>query len=140
MLACSISVAAQEKGNWRAANSTAQSITGDVSLSTEKISISFSAFPIARIRSLEPGEISAVFDTEGSSDGTGSLYKLSIPGSKKFMHRNSLCGAEETQWMVTYVAGRSLHLAFFSGQKAPTLTADSILNSSDLCGIFSYVQ
>jgi hypothetical protein len=131
---------AQEKGNWRAANSTAQSITGDVSLSNEKISISFAGFPIARIRTLEPGEISAAFDVDSSADGSGSLYKLSVPASKKFLHRNSLCGAEDTQWMATYVAGRSLYLAFFSGQKAPVLTPDAIVNSTDLCGIFSYVR
>jgi hypothetical protein len=140
VLACCMSVAAQEKGNWRAANSTAQTITGDVSLAPERISISFAGFPIARIRALEPAELSAVFDADSSAHGTGSLYKLSIPASKKFMHRNSLCGAEETQWMATYVAGRSLHLAFFSGQKAPALTLDSIVNATDLCGIFAYVQ
>jgi hypothetical protein len=140
VLACCMSATAQEKGNWRAANSTAQSITGDVSLSAEKIAISFSAFPMARIRTLEPGEVSAVFDADSGANGTGSLYKLSIPASKKFLHHNSLCGAESTEWMATYVAGRSLHLAFFSGQKAPTLTPDAIVNSTDLCGIFSYVQ
>jgi hypothetical protein len=140
MLTCCLPAAAQEKGNWRAANSTAQSITGDVSLSAEKISISFSGFPIARIRSLQPGEISAVFDAESNANGTGSLYRLSIPASKKFLHRNSLCGAEDTQWMATYVAGRSLHLAFFSSQQAPVFTLDAIMNSTDLCGVFAYVQ
>jgi hypothetical protein len=135
-----MSAAAQEKGNWRAANSTAQTITGDVSLSAERLSISFSGFPMARIRALEPGEISAVFDTDGGTNGTGSLYKLSIPASKKFLHKNSLCGAESTEWMATYVAGRSLHLAFFSGQKAPVFTPDAIVNSTDLCGIFAYAQ
>jgi len=132
--------AAQEKGNWHAANSTAQSITGDVALADERISISFSGFPVARIRSLQPAEVSAVFEAENAVGGSGSLYKLSIPASKKFMHKNSLCGAEDTQWMVTYVAGRSLHLAFFSGQKAPDLTPDAMVNSTDLCGIFSYTR
>jgi hypothetical protein len=51
-----------------------------------------------------------------------------------------LCGGEDTQWMVTYVAGPSLHLAFFSGQKAPVLAPDAIANSTDLCGTFSYVR
>jgi hypothetical protein len=140
VLTCCISAAAQEKGNWRAANSTAQSITGDVTLSDEKITISFSGFTIARIRNLEPGEVSAAFDVDSNAGGTGSLYRLSIPASKKFMHRNTLCGTEDTQWMATYVAGRSLHLAFFSGQKMPVFTLDAITNSSDLCGTFSYVR
>jgi hypothetical protein len=131
---------AQEKGNWHAANSTAQTITGDIALADEKISISFSAFPIARIRTLQPSEVSAVFDTDSNASPSGSLYKLSIPASKKFLRKNSLCGAEDTQWMVTYVVERSLHLAFFSGQKAPVFTLDAIMNSTDLCGIFSYAR
>jgi hypothetical protein len=135
-----LTVAAQEKGNWRAASSTARTITGDISLSDEKISISFSGFTMARVRSLEKAEMSAVFDADSNAEGSGSLYRLSIPASKKFLHHNSLCGAEDTQWMVTYVSDRSLQLAFFSGQKAPLLTLDAIANSTDLCGTFSYIK
>lgn len=131
---------AQVKGNWRAANSTAQSITGDVTLSDEKISINFSGFAIARIRDLEPGEVSAAFDEDANAGGSGSLYRLNIPASKAFMHKNTLCGSEDTQWMAAYVAGHSLRLAFFSGQKIPVFTLDAISNSSDLCGTFSYVR
>jgi hypothetical protein len=140
VLACCMFAAAQEKGNWRAASSNAQSITGDVTLSDEKISINFSSFTIARIRNLEPGEVSAVFDVDSAAAANGSLYRLSIPASRKFVHRNTLCGTEDTQWMATYIAGRSLHLAFFSGQKVPVFTLDAIANSTDLCGAFSYVR
>jgi hypothetical protein len=140
VLACWMFAAAQEKGNWRAASSNAQSITGDVTLSDEKISINFSSFTIARIRNLEPGEVSAVFDVDSAAAANGSLYRLSIPASRKFVHRNTLCGTEDTQWMATYIAGRSLHLAFFSGQKVPVFTLDAIANSTDLCGAFSYVR
>ena len=140
VLACCVFAAAQEKGNWRAASSNAQSITGDVTLSDEKISINFSSFTIARIRNLDPGEVSAVFDVDSAAAANGSLYRLSIPASRKFMHRNTLCGAEDAQWMATYVAGRSLHLAFFSGQKVPVFTLDAIANSTDLCGAFAYVR
>ena len=140
VLACCVFAVAQEKGNWRAANSTAQSITGDIALFDEKISINFSSFTIARIRNLEPGEVSAAFDVDSAAAATGSLYRLSIPASRKFMHRNTLCGTEDVQWMAAYVAGRSLHLAFFSGQKVPVFTLDAISNSTDLCGAFSYMR
>lgn len=140
VLACCMPATAQEKGNWRAANSAAQSITGDVTLSDAKISINFSSFAIAQIRDLEPGEGSAAFDLDSSAGGGGSLYRLNIPASKRFMRRNTLCGAEDTQWMAAYVAGRTLHLAFFSGQKMPVFTPDAIANSTDLCGTFSYVR
>ena len=133
-----LTVAAQEKGNWRAASSTARSITGDVALSDEKISINFSLFTMVRVRSLDKAEISAAFDADSNADGSGSLYRLSVPAAKKFLHKNSLCGDEDTQWMATYVSGRALQLAFFSGEQAPIFTLDAISNSATLCGTFSY--
>jgi hypothetical protein len=140
VLVCCMTAAAQDKGYWRATSSTAKSITGDVALSDEKISIIFLSFTIAPIRNLEQAEASALFDPDGTAAGSGSLYRLNVPGSKKFLHRNSLCGSDDTQWMVTYVSGRSLQLAFFSGQKPPVFTPDAIANSTDLCGKFSYVK
>jgi hypothetical protein len=140
VLVCCITAAAQDKGYWRATSSTAKSITGDVVLADEKISINLVSFTMARIRGLEQAEASALFDAEGTAGGNGSLYRLIVPGSKKFLHRNSLCGSDDTQWMVTYVSGRSLQLAFFSGQKPPVFTADALANSTDMCGKFSYVK
>jgi hypothetical protein len=140
VLVCGMTAAAQDKGYWRAASSTAKSITGDLILSDEKLSINLSNFTIARIRGLEQGEASALFDPDGTGGGSGSLYRLIVPAEKKFLHRNSLCGSDDTQWMVTYVSGRSLQLAFFSGQKPPVFTMDAIANSTDLCGKFSYVK
>jgi hypothetical protein len=138
LLLCCLTLAAQEKGNWRAASNTARSITGDVSLSDEKISINFSTFTMVRVRSLDKAEMSAAFDADSNADGSGSLYRLSIPAAKKFLHKNSLCGDEDAQWMATYVSGRALQLAFFSGEQAPLLTLDAISNSTALCGTFSY--
>ena len=140
MLACCLVGAAQEKGYWRAASSTAQSITGDVTLSGEKIAINFSSFTIAQIRVIEPGELSAVFEAAGGAGASGNLYRLSVPAGKVFLHKNTLCGSEEAQWMVTYVSGHELHLAFFSGQKMPLMTPDAIANTTDLCGVFLYAR
>jgi hypothetical protein len=135
-----MTAAAQEKGNWRAASNTARSITGDVAIYDEKIAINFLNITIARIRSLQAAEASALFDLDSSGGGSGSLYRVNIPASKTFLHRNTLCGSEDTLWMVTYAAGRSLQLAFFSGQKPPVLTLDALANSSDTCGTYSYVR
>ena len=129
---------AQDKGYWRANGSTAQSITGDVALSDEKIAINLSNFTIAHIRALNSEEVGAVFNPDNIAGASGNLYRLSIPSSKRFLKKNSLCGSEDTQWMVTYVSGRSLQIAFFSGQKPPVFTSDAISNSTDLCGTFSY--
>ena len=121
VLVCCISAGAQDKGNWRAASTTAKATTGDVALFDEKLAINFSTFTVAPIRSLDQGEVSAVFDVDSSAGGSGSLYRLNIPAAKKFLHKNSLCGSEDTEWMVTYVSGRSLQVAFFRGRNSRSL-------------------
>jgi hypothetical protein len=141
LLLCCLTLAAQEKGNWRAASNNARAITGDVALADEKLFINFSGFTMSRIRSLEKPEISALFDADSTAvDGTAGLYRLDIPASKKFLHKNTLCGSDDTQWMVAYASGRSLQLAFFSSQKPPLLTLDALSNSTDLCGKYSYIK
>ena len=141
LLACCVSVRAQELGFWRAASKTAQSITGDVGLSEAYITINnFYNFAIVRARDLDPAEVSSVFDADSNASIKGRLYGLSIPASKKFVHKNTLCGSDDARWMVTYVDGRTLQLAFFSGAKAPVFTTDAISNSTNLCGTYTYVR
>jgi hypothetical protein len=138
LLASVVPALAQERGAWRAASSTARAVTGDVALSDMKITISFASFTIVQVRALKPAEIGAGFDADSNAGGSGSLYRVSIPAATKFQHRNTLCGTETTQWMATYVMGRSLQIAFFSSPKVPVFTIDAISNSTDLCGVYSY--
>jgi hypothetical protein len=143
LLTVCLTVAAQERGLWRAASTTAKSITGDIGLSDEKIAINFLTFTMSRIRALTPAETSAAFDpdsTPGAAPGVGSLYRLSIPAAQKFLHKNTLCGTDETQWMATYVSGHTLKLAFFSEPTPPVLTLEALANSTTLCGTFSYIK
>jgi hypothetical protein len=140
ILACAMNGAAQDKGYWRAASNTASSITGDIALSDTRVTINFSGFVMAQIRALNSAEVAAAFDADASAGGNGSLYRLKIPADKRFLHKNTLCGSEETQWMATYVTGRNLKVAFFSGDNTPVLTMDSLANSSDLCGTFTYAR
>lgn len=131
--------AAQEKGYWRAASSNAASITGDIAISDTKLSINFLGFTIAQIRHLTAAETSAVFASEPTG-AEGNLYRLKIPAGQRFLHKNSLCGSDETEWMVTSVADRTLHIAFLSGEATPEFTPEAMANSSDLCGTFTYVR
>jgi hypothetical protein len=130
----------QDRGYWQAASNTAASITGDISISETKLSIDFRGFPIAPIRSLKPAEVSAVFDADANSAGPGTLYRLKIPADQRFLHKSTLCGVQDTQWMVAYVAGKSLQVAFFSGEEVPEFTFDAIAHSPNLCGTYSYVR
>jgi len=141
MLVCPIAGAQQlEKGNWRAASKTAYSVTGDVAFGDEKISINFAHYAIAQIRTLTATEVSAIFAPETDDTGPGNLYRISVPGDKKFVGKNTLCGGEETQWLVTFVAGKTLRMAFFSGAKMPELTGEAMVNATNLCGTYMYVR
>ena len=142
VLACATVGWAQfpEKGYWRAASNTAASITGDITLSSSKININFTSFLLAPARQLMPAEVSAVFDEAVDTAGPGSLYRLNIPASKRFLSHNTLCGSEDTRWMATYVAGKTLRVAFFSGDDVPTLTFEKMQNSTELCGTYTFVR
>ena len=131
---------AQEAGYWRADSQTARSITGDIALSPDKLTINFLAFTISRIRGLESAEVSAAFNPDPGTSGAASLFRLDIPASRKFLHKNTLCGTDDTTWMATFVAGRTLTIVFFSGPRPPTFTVDALSNSSDLCGTYTYIR
>ena len=133
----SIPALAQDHGYWRAQSKTASSITGDIAISEEKLTLGFSTFTIAQIRTLQPAEIISVFNTDAAQAG-GNLYRVNIPASRTFLHKNTLCGAEDTQWMATYAAGKTLQVAFLSGSKIPDLSAEAQINTPTLCGTYTY--
>lgn len=138
LLAGSMSAVAQEQGYWRAASSNANAITGDITIGSSRVTIDYFTFTLAPIRKLKPVEVSSVFDADVNAGIEGMLYRLKVPPGQRFMHKNTLCGDEETQWMATYVAGRTLNVAFFSGDDEPIFTFDAIQHSSAVCGAFSY--
>ncbi len=138
VLAFSVCAAAQDKGYWRASSQTASSITGDIVITDAKLTMNFLAWPLVPVRALKPIEISAVFDADGNVAQAGNLYKVSIASGQRLLHKNTLCGTEQTQWMATWIDGRSLHVAFFSGSTPPVFTFDAIRNSTDVCGTFLY--
>jgi hypothetical protein len=140
LLTLTPAITAQERGTWHAASHSAKTVTSDVAFSNDKITIAFLTFPAAQIRPLTPAEIGAAFDADTSAPGTGNLYRISIPATRKFLHNNSLCGADDAQWVATYVLGKTLQLAIFSGPQIPTLTPEAIATGTDLCGTFTYTR
>ena len=137
---CSLSSAAQDQGYWRAASSMAETVTGDIAISSTKLTINFASFPIVQVRRLKPAEVSAVFDADVHAGIEGTLYRLSIPANKRFLRRNTLCGDETTTWMATYVSGRSMQVAFFSGDREPVFKFGVISNSPAFCGAYTYAR
>jgi hypothetical protein len=128
----------QDRGAWHAESSNATSITSDVTVGKDSVTIDFMTFPLAPIRTLKPVEVSAVFDADVSAGISGMLYRMKVPAAQRFLHKNSLCGGEDTQWMATYVTGHTLNVAFFSGDDMPVFTFDAISKTTDLCGTFGY--
>jgi hypothetical protein len=132
--------AQEDRGYWMAASNNAKAITGDLNIGELKVAINFASFPLAPIRRLKPAEVSAVFDADVNAGIEGSLYRLKISPYQRFLHKNTLCGSEETQWMATYVTGRNMQVAFFSGDDEPLFTFDAVQHSSALCGTFVYAR
>jgi hypothetical protein len=130
--------AQEDRGLWSATSTNAHAITGDITIGEAKVTLNYVAFPLARIRRLKPVEVSAVFDADVNAGIEGTLYRLQVPGGQNFAHRNTLCGGEETQWMATYTTGRTLRVAFFSGDDMPQFTFDAMQNATTLCGKFTY--
>jgi hypothetical protein len=139
-LATALPCYAQFDGYWRSASDSTAEITGDIGFSKSKVSINFNTYPLAQIRDLKPAEISAVFDADLNAGGVGTLFRLNIPATHRFLHKNTLCGTEDTQWMAAYAEGKVLRIAFFSGSDAPVFTFDAIQNSTTHCATFIYVR
>ncbi len=137
LLLCATAMA-QDNGYWKATSNTARSVTGDIAISGERLSIYFQPFTIADLRELTPDEITAVFNFDTPDGVHGKLYRLSIAADRKFLHKNTICGVEETQYMATAVQGKTMQVAFFSGSKMPSLKAEDLNNSTNLCGTYTY--
>lgn len=139
LFAFTLPTVAQESGPWRASSSNARAITGDVVFAPTKITINFTTFTIAQIRSIQTQEVRALFNPDNPIGG-GNVFRVAIPADKRFLHKNTLCGSDDTQWIVTYAEGRTLQVAFFSGTAPPVLSVDALNGASNLCGVFSYVR
>ena len=139
-LCCAAHANAQDKGFWRAASTETVKMTGDISIADLKVTINFTTFPLAAIRRLKPVEVSAVFDADVNAGISGDLYRLRVPANQHIARRNTLCDGEDTQWMATYVTGRTMRVAFFSGDDMPVFTFDAMQNSTTLCGTYTYAR
>ncbi len=143
VFACSIPAVAQnqDKGMWYSASQNTNAVTGDIVIKDGKVTINLRSFPLATIRALSAAELSAVFAADPNGSAVGNLYRLFIPAATQFVHHNTLCGSDDTQWMATYVEGKTLQVAFFSGTELPKLTFEAIsAGNANLCGTYIYTR
>jgi hypothetical protein len=132
--------AAQDAGYWRSASTNANAITGDIVIGGSKLTIDFYDFPLSLIRTLTTNEVGAAFDADVNVGGNGTLYRIHVPAATRFLHKNTLCGTEDAEWMATFISGRNLKVAFFSGLEPPVFTIDALANSYERCGTFTYAR
>ena len=131
---------AQDAGHWGPATDRTSTMTGEITIAPTRLTIYEARFPTALVRKLAPVEVSAVFDADIHAGIGGNLYSLYLPPRANIPGGDPLCGREATKWMATYVSGRTLHVAFFSGDDAPVFTFDEIANSTALCGTYVYTR
>ncbi len=131
-------LAQHEAGTWRAESKTAKGVTGDIAFGGQKLVINFAQFTVAQLHELSADEVLALFNPDNGATGRGSLFRLDIPATQRFLHKNTLCGSEPTEFMATYIDGKQMQVAFFSGNKMPTLSIDALSNNSNLCGTYTY--
>ena len=140
VLVCSLSCVAQDKGEWHPASTTTYNMTGDIMIASTNMTINVSKYPLTPIRKLTPAEVGAVFDADTNAGIGGNLYSVRVPPGVYMTGGSPLCGSEVIRWMATYVSGRKLRVAFFSGEDAPVFTFDAISNSTALCGTYAYTR
>jgi len=130
----------QDRGYWRAATNTTEKMTAEIAIAETKVTLNTTTFPVVPVRKLKPAEVTALFDADVNAGISGNLYGLHVRGGTRIVEHSTLCGDEETRWMVTYVTGRTLQVAFFSGDDPPEFTFDAISNSTTLCARYTYTR
>ena len=143
-LMCTQGSAAQSSGlarkKWVAASTTAMSITGDIKISVNNLSMVGRDYPLTLIRDIDTEHlIDAGRIVDETKPADARIYRIKIPARVKLLNGNTLCGPKSANWMLTVTPNaHSLSLAFFSGDSEPNLATAS--ESTELCGTFGYFR
>ena len=131
---------APDNGRWRGASNQTVTMTGEITIAATRLTIYTTKFPLIPLRKLTPVEVSAVFEADVNAGISGNLYSVHVPPGVFIAGGSPLCGSEVIKWMATYVSGRTLRVAFFSGDDTPVFTFDAIANSTALCATYVYTR
>jgi hypothetical protein len=135
---------AQTQEKWVAMSHTAMSITGDITLSSDKLTMGGADYPLTLVRTIDAQHLSDVgrlFD--GTKPIGASLYKTNIPATAKPLKGGTIC-AKGAKWLLTakgsspYDKKPELSLASFSSDAEPNLATAT--ESTELCATFTYVH
>jgi hypothetical protein len=135
-------------GVWSPLSHTAESITGQVILSSAGITILGTTYPLIMERSLGPVEIQSLAQAFSLASGYQSLdarlYQTNIPAAAVLLNGNTICGSEPARWIAAFTISTGsqpeLYLMFLAGDLQPALNAEALENSTRVCGTYSYVK
>jgi hypothetical protein len=125
---------------WIASSRTAESITGNVEMASDKISFAHKSFKIHLAQELSNANLedAGKIVNETHTPSSASLYKILIPRSAILLNGNNICGPKDATWMLAVYGRKYLALAFFSGETEPNLDYKLVSVSSSLCGTYGF--
>jgi hypothetical protein len=127
LLAALAIAAAPAKNAWRPTSTTAVSITGPVTLWSDRLSAAGASFKLRQVA--QP----ASFRTD-QGDRPARVFAVIKPRNPKLLNGNTLCGPKAATWIVAQpIALDALVIAVFTGPDRPTGQ-----DSPGLCGTFFY--
>jgi hypothetical protein len=129
---------AADPQRWEAFSKTAMSITGDITLSADRITMAGRSFPLERVRDYaDPRQIEA-FQTAMPISGSqkATLYRTRIEPTVRLENGNTLCG-EAAIWLLAIERRESpagLVMAAYQG----TAELTPAVSEQRLCAAFTY--
>src|SRR5208282_1941259 len=142
--ACIPESAAQTSGptqrKWIAGSTTAMSITGDIKISSGKLTMVARDYPLTLVRDIDAEHLRDAGKIVDETKPTEArLYKTKVPARAKLVRGNTICGPKDANWLLVVTQeAHSLSLAFFSGDGEPNIATAS--DSTELCGTFGYFR
>jgi len=141
----SASVVAQKSSKqvWIAASQTARSITGDITLTSDKLILAHTTFPLTFVRDVKKEKLEdagKIVDLSGSPS-SARLFKTLVSRHSILLNSNTICGPDaDATWMLAVYNRGTLSLTFFSGAKEPNLDYKAAEASPYICGTYMYVS
>jgi hypothetical protein len=125
---------------WSAMSTTAMSITGDIAISANDLTMAGADYPLTHVAAAPTQQRAGIGQVVAITQPTGAdLYRVKIPGALKLQNGNTLCGGKDVTWLVVVSgSGPTLALAFLAGSAQPSLDGSALSNSTALCGTFTY--
>jgi hypothetical protein len=117
------------------------SITGDISLTSEAITMVHKSFKLKLVREIGKQalqDVGRIVD-HPETPSRASLYKTMISSHAVLASGNTICGPDDGTWMLAVYDNNKLSLAFFSGTSEPNLDYKVVAVNHTLCGTYGYV-